>query len=109
MTGSAGQNSSNATKLLATPDSDGPLNSSSHDTSNAKLVVTLFAWPNDKPLELAAIFGQREELFKMVFIPRFTVSEKVQWKNLEDMRIRTSEQAVEMALTLFKEEIQQRL
>src|SRR6266481_4934751 len=25
MTGSAGQNSSNATKLLATPDSDGPL------------------------------------------------------------------------------------
>ena len=87
----------------------GYLNSSSHDTSNAKLVVTLFAWPNDKPPELAAIFGQREELFKMVFIPRFTVSEKVQWKNLEDMRIRTSEQVVEMALTLFKEEIQQRL
>ena len=25
MTGSAGQNSSNATKLLATPDSDGPV------------------------------------------------------------------------------------
>jgi len=30
MTGSAGQNSSNATKLLATPDSDGPQNGCDH-------------------------------------------------------------------------------
>jgi TIR domain len=80
-----------------------------NDASRTKLVITLFAWPEDTPPMLAAVYGQRDELRQTVFTPRFTVSEKVQWKNDEDATIHTSEQVGEIALTLFKEEIQLRL
>jgi hypothetical protein len=77
--------------------------------SYAKLVVTLFAWPDDTPPMLAAAFGQKDELLQTVFTFRFTVSEKLQWKNDEDATIHTSEQVVAIALTLFKDEIASRL
>jgi hypothetical protein len=87
----------------------GYLNADSHVTSYAKLIVTLFAWPDETPPMLAAVFGKREELLQKVFTPRFTINGKVQWKDLEDASIHTSEDLAGMVLTLFKEEIQRRL
>jgi hypothetical protein len=87
----------------------GYLNTYGNVTTSAKLVITLFAWPDDTPPMLAAVYGQRDQLRQIVFTPRFTVSEKVQWKNDEDASIHTSEQVVEIALTLLKDEIASRL
>jgi TIR domain len=81
----------------------------SNDASHSKLVITLFAWPEDTPPMLAAVLGTRDEIQQVVFAPRFTVSAKVQWKNEEDDTIHASEEVVTLALTLFKNEIASRL
>jgi hypothetical protein len=72
-----------------------------NDASHNKLVVTLF--------ERDTFAEEREELRQIVFAPRFTVSEKVQWKNEEDATIHSSEEVVAIALKLFKYAIDLRL
>jgi hypothetical protein len=87
----------------------GYLNTYGNVTSYAKLVVTLFAWPDDTPPQLAALLGQKVQILHKLFAPRFTANENVQWKNDEDANIYTTEQVVAIALTLFKDEIALRL
>lgn len=87
----------------------GYLNSYANATAYAKLVITLFAWPDDTPPQLAELYGHKEEILRKLFAPRFRANEKVRWKNDEDASNYTSEQVVGIALTLFKEQIALRL
>ena len=87
----------------------GYLNSTANATTRAKLVATLFAWPDDTPPQLAAGLGKKDELRQQVLAPRFTAKQEVQWINQDDQIIHTSEQVVEIALKLFKEEITARM
>jgi hypothetical protein len=80
-----------------------------NDIADNHIVVTVFAWPNDIPPMVAAFTRQRDELQQVIFHPRFSVSNKVQWRDHATARTYTSEEVVTMALTLFKEEIALRL
>jgi hypothetical protein len=60
------------------------LNTVDNVTSHAKLGITLFTWPPDIPPQLAELTGQRDEILRRLFAPRFADSETVRWKNAKD-------------------------